>query len=115
MAIRIYGSSAAARARLPLKLALVVALTVLGLTSCSDSPSGPQEEAFPGPYAWATVGANRLPASIYEGPLPAGNTTIQARVDVPSGSIRLEAQRYELRINMTLHAQGQTAPAALLD
>ena len=115
MAIRIQRSSAAARARLPHKIAIVLALAALGVSACSDSPSEPEEVDVTGTYALASVGGNRLPASIYEGPMPAGGQTIQVRVDVPGGSLRLDAERYELRVQMTLHAQGQTAPASLLD
>ena len=105
---------AAPGARRLRRLAATFAVATVAL-ACTDDPSGPEVSDPTGTWALSTVGGNRLPASIYEGPWPAGGQTLQVRIDVPGGSLRIEQGRYEFRIQLAVNAQGRSAPGTIVD
>jgi hypothetical protein len=96
-------------------MAAALALATIALTGCSDDPTGPESADPTGIWTLATVGGNRLPASVYEGPWRTGEQTLQVRIDVPGGTLRIESGRYEFRIQLTVTAQGRSAPGTIVD
>ena len=104
---------AARRTRLYLiKSAIVFA--AIALTACKDI-GGPQESSVAGSYALADVGGNRLPATVYEGPLTVNGQRLNVKMAVQNGTLQLTEDRYQMQVAITAAVLGQDVPLPITD
>jgi len=91
-----------------------IVFAAIALTACQDI-GGPKEETVAGTYALADVGGNRLPTTVYEGPLTINGQRVNVTMAVQSGTLQLTENRYQVQVAIIASVLGQNAPVPIVD
>src|SRR5262249_19601781 len=68
-----------------------------------------------GTYALADVGGNRLPTTVYEGPMTINGQRLDVKLAVQIGTLQLTENRYQMQLSVTATVLGQNVPLPFSD